>query len=302
MTRFAAIKYITPNIGDDFQTLAALQHLPRPVRLISRERLDRVWNLFGPQLRTICNGWFMYRPERWPPSSAIDPLIIAFHLTKRIVRSNRRKLDPHAILLAGRNREYFLEQVKRNGVGTRDMATLRAFHEAGIDAYFSGCLTMTIQPPSAVVRTETIYAVDLSPEALAALRSRTRGPIVALSHQVPRHMWRRKREARLAELHRIYASARAVVTTRLHVSLPCLAMGTPVMMIHANPLDPRFEGLIEHLHFVPEVDFIAGRYSYSHDNPPPNPETFHPLAESMRRRCRTFVNETSAVETSLTQP
>jgi hypothetical protein len=289
MAKFAALKYTTPNIGDDFQTLAALQNLPSAARLFDRDRLDKVWSLRA--YRTICNGWFMYRPDRWPPSRSIDPLITSVHLSQRITQWNRKQIPPRDCLLSGSNREYLMEQARRNGVGARDLNTLRALQEAGVPAYFSGCLTLTIRPPEGITRTEVVYEVDLPDEVSSALASRLRVPTTKLSHKIPIDMAEADRRKLLDQLHRTYATAALVITRRLHVALPCLAMGTPVLMIHKKPDDPRFDGLIQHVHFASESDFLAGRYSYDLSDPPPNRDTWRPLAQELANRCRKFVQE-----------
>jgi exopolysaccharide biosynthesis predicted pyruvyltransferase EpsI len=42
-----------------------------------------------------------------------------------------------------------------------------------------------------------------------------------------------------------YKSAKCVITSRLHAALPCLALGTPVLLINTQPDQYRFEGLKE---------------------------------------------------------
>ena len=57
-----------------------------------------------------------------------------------------------------------------------------------------------------------------------------------------------------------YAKAKLVVTTRIHCALPCLALGTPVILVNSSYDDKRFDGLYNLLNTVgknKKVDFQA---------------------------------------------
>ncbi len=88
-----------------------------------------------------------------------------------------------------------------------------------------------------------------------------------------------------------YSSAYAVVTDRLHVAMPCLAAGTPVLFVHPNLDDPRFGGLIDHVQAITPADFLAGRFDFNFENPPPNAVSWCPIASRLRTRCEEFVQE-----------
>jgi hypothetical protein len=282
MTKYAVLCYSTKNIGDDMQSFAASQYISGKPALLYRDRLDSPL-LYLNRYKPIMNGWFMSRPKHWPPVSTIDPLIISFHISPWKGRSDR--------MLEGRGLEYFKHQAARRGVGARDLHALRLFHDAGIDAYYSGCLTMTIKPPADAVRTEDLYVVDVSDPVLAKIRERTKAPVHVMSHNISKSMTQAQRRGLVEKLWRSYASARAVVTSRIHVAFPCLAMGTPVLMVHSNPSDPRFEGIVDHLHFTSTDAFLDGRYSFDLSSPPANKNTHLAMAKEMEARCKAFVSE-----------
>jgi len=120
------------NLGDAVQSLAARRFLPRVDRLVERERLGDVAGA-GP-LKLIMNGWWMKEPAGWPPPPDIMPLFVSFHVTTGPAR---------AALLSAESRAY----LRRHGpIGCRDLHTASFLRDAGIDAYFSGCLTMTLPP------------------------------------------------------------------------------------------------------------------------------------------------------------
>ena len=116
------------NIGDYIQALAAAQFLPSVDGFIDRERLK---SYDGEECAVIMNGWFMHHPEQWPPSSKIHPLFLAFHinsLAKDVLLSD----DSIAYLKA------------HEPIGCRDTNTADMLNAKGVNAYFSGCLTLTL--------------------------------------------------------------------------------------------------------------------------------------------------------------
>lgn len=71
----------TENIGDDIQSFAAKQFLPDVDYVIGREALD-TFDSQGEVVKAIMNGWYMYSKFNWPPTSAIDPLWVAMHISE----------------------------------------------------------------------------------------------------------------------------------------------------------------------------------------------------------------------------
>ena len=276
----AVMGYKTANIGDDMQSLAAERFFAGDVVRLNRDRLDSPL-LYLSRYKAIMNGWFMSKPKHWPPVRTVDPLVISFHVSPWKGRKEK--------LLGSRGKTFFEDQAKRGGVGARDLQTLRSFQDAGIDAYFSGCLTMTLKPPRDVVRTDDVYLVDLDPAVEAKLRATTAHPFKKLTHNVPKDMPQAERLQRVRNYFQLYCGAKAVITSRIHAAFPSLAVGTPVLMIHKNPEEPRFGGIVDHLHFVSNQDFLDGRTDFDPADPPPNKNTHLALVSEMERRCAAFV-------------
>jgi hypothetical protein len=116
------------NIGDYIQALAPAQFLPSLDGYVQREELKQYE---GENCKMVMNGWYMHHTENWPPSDKIDPLFVAFHMN-----SLARKE------LLGKES---LDYLKRNEpIGCRDILTAELLNENGIDAYFSGCMTLTL--------------------------------------------------------------------------------------------------------------------------------------------------------------
>jgi len=134
------------NIGDYIQSLAALQFFDNNVDLLlNRDRLDEYDKDI---VRVIMNGWFTAEPKHWPPSEKIIPLFVAFHI-------NSLAVD---IILAETGKRYLKNY---EPIGCRDLDTVEKLTVNGIEAYFSGCLTLTLgYKYYSHSTTEDIYFVD----------------------------------------------------------------------------------------------------------------------------------------------
>lgn len=118
----------TTNIGDYIQALASFQYYPRLDGFVDRENLS---NYDGDECKIIMNGWYMHRPNNWPPSPKILPLFVAFHINSFVSKE----------LTTKESLEYLH---KYEPIGCRDTWTTELLKNNGIDSYFSGCMTLTL--------------------------------------------------------------------------------------------------------------------------------------------------------------
>lgn len=134
------------NIGDYIQSLAALQFISdRDYLFLNREALNEYE---GESLKMILNGWFMHKPQNWPPAKNIHPLFISFHLNNS-VREQMKTPE---------NIRYFKAH---EPIGCRDTSTQQFLQANDVDAYYSGCLTLTLgRTYKLQKRSDTIYIVD----------------------------------------------------------------------------------------------------------------------------------------------
>lgn len=116
------------NIGDYVQSIAARQFLPSVDFYVNREHLD---NPISDATKLIMNGWFMHNPDNWPPCEKITPLFVAFHMNKLA----------EGTMLSTNGIDYLK---KHEPIGCRDRYTESLLKSKGIDAYFSGCMTLTL--------------------------------------------------------------------------------------------------------------------------------------------------------------
>ena len=255
------------NVGDNIQSLAAKQYLPQTDVLVNREKLA---DYDGDQIQMILNGWFTHNTTNWVPSDKIDPLFTSFHINNTAAPG----------MLSEKGIAYLKAH---EPIGCRDRFSVKILKEKGIDAYFTGCLTLTLDnyKVADAERGDKIYIVDPLynyPKKIKVfynlksfVKSILNGKIFLLGkkkkhlkniiapsllksaiyvNQEPpanTHTDAEKFE-RAENLLKDYAKAKLVITSRIHCALPCLAMGTPVIFI--NGFDSfvdscRFDGIID---------------------------------------------------------
>lgn len=101
-----------------------------------------------------------------------------------------------------------------------------------------------------------------------------------------------ERAKRVEEYLTIYQNARYVVTRRLHVALPCLAMGVPVVVIEPyNMNDPnRFEPYKKWLHYVKVDDFLKhGFDEFDFINGTPNKKDYLKTRNELTKTMKDFI-------------
>ena len=134
------------NIGDYIQALASLQYYPQLDGFLDRD--EDLKDYAGETCKIIMNGWYMHNPKNWPPSEKIVPLFVAFHLN--VLAKNE--------LTSERSIEYFKQH---EPIGCRDKKTMEILKQYGINAYFSGCMTLTLgKKYHNEVKDNTTYIVD----------------------------------------------------------------------------------------------------------------------------------------------
>lgn len=116
------------NIGDYIQALASSQFLPSVDGFVNREELK---DYDGEECIVIMNGWYMHNPKMWPPSEKIHPIFLSFHINS--LASNE--------MLSEESLNYLK---KHEPIGCRDYYTCELLKSYNIEAFFSGCMTLTL--------------------------------------------------------------------------------------------------------------------------------------------------------------
>ena len=109
-------------------------------------------------------------------------------------------------------------------VGGRSYDTVQFMDElSGGDSYFSGYLILTLQAESNIPKQDFILAIDLPNDVFKKLEENSDLSILRMGADVCHRYikpWQRLKVAQYFLY--LYQSARLVVTTRLHATLPCL--------------------------------------------------------------------------------
>jgi len=269
------------NVGDYIQSLAAKQFLPTVNEYINRETLA---DYSGDPIKLIMNGWFTHNAMNWVPAPKIEPLFVSFHVN-----------NTAAPAMLGSAGVAYLKA--HQPIGCRDQFTVDTLRAKGIEAYFSGCLTLTLDSYRVEdsERNNVVYIVDplygyptrekVTYNYRRFLRSVQNGDIfkiwrrakhldnlidkdlfasaIHVNQEPPANTFSDVEKFAMAEdlLHK-YARARLVITSRIHCALPCLALGTPVIFVNGFTTfvdSCRFDGILDLFNRV-DVDSNTGEF------------------------------------------
>lgn len=287
------------NIGDDIQSYAAARLLPHVDYYIEREHLD----VFRPQdpepVSVILNGWFMYNKLGWPISYYINPLYLSMHFNAEDA------LEVNDLFLHGLGSEDLLEHAP---IGCRDQETSRFLQKAGIPTWLSGCVTLTLSPIGEKSVQPYVCLVNVSAQVeeyvrqtypdldIRVISQESEDPIDPASSF-------EQRLQNAADWLQVYQNARAVITTRLHCAMPCLALQTPVLLLSDHGIEEkgRFDGLSELATHASTEDFVNGHVAFDLNAPPANPPHYLALRNELLAKIQAFVKESQdeAIQKSL---
>ena len=277
----------TDNIGDDIQTYAAIRFLPHVDYYIDREAL----NCFIPSekeyVSVIMNAWFIHNKIAWPPSPYINPLLHSMHFT------SLESIDVGDKYLSGFGGDYLKSY---QPVGARDITTKKRLENNNIEAYFSGCMTLTLNKFQNVGKKDKICLVDLTEDIIEKVKNNTNSEIEILTHWLNQdeisNKEFNKRMKDVEDLLKKYQESRLVITNRLHVALPCVALGTPVILIHKENYEKdRLETFLTLITDFVDTDFLKMDIQEILRNPKQNSDEYLKIRNSLIQRCEKFINE-----------
>ncbi len=278
------------NLGDDIQSYAAIRYLPNIDYLIDREELDSFMPTNGESVAVIMNGWYLYEHYHWPPSPFLFPKILGIHFDMTFSWKYDRRLDANHVLEG-----YGAKYLQTHGpVGCRDQHTLAMVQKAGIDAYYSGCLTLTINKFENIDKQDYICLVDVPEPYLTQIKNTTNRPIKEITHHINRESLSYEQRIKVVEDHlKIYQGAHCVITTRLHCALPCLALETPVLLLYSDWMENRVHTYLPYLNHI-NVDLMDSDSLilslYDLENPQPNPAVYMNERNALIESCEQFMN------------
>lgn len=225
--KFASFMYnYSGNLGDQVQTLAAEQFLPTVDKKFNRDTLAHVTE--AEKYLVIMNGWFSHAPKKcFPPSDSIDPVFFSFHLTDWY---GDQALN---YFLLPESLEYFR---KHEPIGCRDRHTMEILKERGVDAFYSKCLTLTFPARSKPPSDGRVFLVDADNIPVPGYYRRNAIKVTQAVDDIYSDHLKTLMTKTMLGAYRDHA--RLVITTKLHCTLPCIAMGIPVIFF-GDPDDYR---------------------------------------------------------------
>lgn len=226
------------NLGDNAQTIAARQLLLRlgacADDIIEVDR-DTLSSYSGPPVQLLMNA--VFRPQSFPISDHVTPIFLGFCAR------------PETLALSA-------DYLKRHEpIGCRDDATADALKTLGVDAFTSGCVTLTLSPRRDAKRPPRAYFVHgagagaFPGQALAHAPQNILNDAEFLFHRLPVFQFplpvSQQRAAERYEailLDEIRDNATLVVTPLHHIAAPSIAMGVPTIICRKET-DARFSFL-----------------------------------------------------------
>lgn len=277
------------NLGDDIQTYAQARFLPRIDYLIDREAIDSFVPDKKEYVATILNAWYQHDLIHFDVSPYIYPKFISMYFLEFYYY--KHLLDNHNLC-------YFDESVldkfrKFAPIGVRDMHTKELFDELDIPNYFSGCLTLTLEKFEGLLKEDYIYAVGLNDDELAKLKKMTKREVRVFQQDYDEPIFKDEtwetRKKRVEEILMEYQKAHMVITTKLHCTLPCIALETPVLLLYQDKHEGRMATFKEYANYINRSDFLNADIDIEH--PKKNPNTYKKIRESLIASCEKFVKE-----------
>lgn len=275
--KFGVLYAPTNNLGDSIQTLAQIEvlkkmHITNPA-FINRETLSK-YN--GEPINLLMGGWYAHDINCFPPSKKINPIFISVHINSESFVSQHQNYfkqhepigcrDAHTKeLMEKYHIKAYLSKClslmfdeyrgKREGVYNVDIFTRKAPRYKGHTRIRKLITKLYRVPILNNYFSKRMYEYDISvgnakPELLTNetfINSLPRQDTTHITHtgattDLQSNLQRAQR------LLDIYRQAALVITSRMHCTLPCRAMGTPVIFVHEKyKRGRRFRGLHQEL-------------------------------------------------------
>ncbi|RBQ22781.1 hypothetical protein ALNOE001_14740 [Candidatus Methanobinarius endosymbioticus] len=285
----------TKNLGDDIQAYASSRFLPQIDYMVDREELDTFKSKNNEAVSVIMSAWMFRKKWNWPPAPNINPLFVGTHMIRKTVEGKASPLLDECFKGLGKD---YLQSY--GPVGCRDEPTAKFFKKLSIDSFFAGCITLTLPEFKKKPKKEYICLVDLPKNVENKIKNELKDEDIEIrtythinrdpNNQFYDMTWE-ERAKNVEERLQIYQNAKCVVTIRLHATLPCLAMGVPVLWIPLNPNWARFDPYRNWIECVSPEDFMNDNYNFDFMNPTPNPGKHLETREKLIEINQNFIEE-----------
>lgn len=275
----------TTNLGDDIQSYSIKKLLPKVDYFIEREKLNEFISNDNEVVKTIIGGWYNHDKFSFPPSPFINPFFISIHLTDELTNQKPCYFT-----------NYFLNYLKKyEPIGLRDDVVKKYLDESGIENYFSGCTTLTLEKFKNVKKTDNICLVDLDYFTTANIKSKFKN-VITVTHYVDKDYTSMSYDERFNYVENVlktYQSSKMVITTRLHCALPCLALGVPVLLVYDGTnidISNRLSKYTKMVNYVSKEEFQKS-YESILKNIKDNPNEFVKYKKIILNNVKEFLNK-----------
>jgi len=157
-------------------------------------------------------------------------------------------------------------------------------------------MTLTLKPFENIEKQDYICLVDLDKKSSKIIKENTKREIKEITHDVePSKIKEKPFEQRMKEVEELlktYQASHIVFTNRLHVALPCLALGTKVVLIHKeNFEEDRLGTYLPYVTAFSDVEFEKTDIKNIIENPEPNKQDYITIASSLEEKCKAFIQK-----------
>ena len=275
----------TTNLGDDIQSYSIKKLLPKVDYFIESEKLNAFISNDKEVVKTIIGGWYNHDNFSFLPSPFINPFFISIHLTDELTNQKPCYFT-----------NYFLNYLKKyEPIGLRDDVVKKYLDEGGIENYFSGCTTLTLEKFKNVKKTDNICLVDLDYFTTANIKSKFKN-VITVTHYVDKDYTSMSYDERFNYVENVlktYQSSKMVITTRLHCALPCLALGVPVLLVYDGTnidISNRLSKYTKMVNYVSKEEFQKS-YESIFKNIKDNPNEFVKYKKIILNNVKEFLNK-----------
>ncbi|MDO4943179.1 MAG: polysaccharide pyruvyl transferase family protein, partial [Lachnospiraceae bacterium] len=293
------------NFGDDIQSYAISRFLPHIDYYIAREQIDSFTSENNEPVAVIMAAWWMWKKWNWPPAECIIPKLTSMHFNNYSVRQRSTPMKNE--WLTGIGKDFFDAY---GPVGARDETSLEILQKCGIDAYLSGCITLTLpEQETSEDKGKYVVLVDLKPEIKEKVLTWLDGSgleIREFSHSIKCEGNGENYEERLQRVEDVltlYQNAKFVVTQRLHVTLPCIAMNVPVFSIidlTTKRNKTRWYPYCEWVNFMTEEEILTGDICFDNTSLAPNKQEYLQIRNDLIADIQAFISNMELLDDTTT--
>lgn len=162
-------------------------------------------------------------------------------------------------------------------------------------------MTLTLQPFEDVKKEDYICVVDLDEKITNLIKDNTDRKIEEITHWLDPEATKNKPfEERMTDVENLlkkYQGAHLVITNRLHVALPCLALGTKVLLIHDEYYEAdRLGTYLKYLNSFTDKEFTNSDIKNILENPKDNKEDYTEIRNNLIEKCEQFIHKCECEE------